>query len=137
MFYLMHPTKINSPLMQCCYSIYIFFYIYSLFFDSPLSAVVQTVDLTVWLLQLELVGHRRGDLHKVNLVSNLNCSCYSGTDAFLKVSLPGDKVFRSAQSMLFVVKAQQVSLFTPSSSAYTFRPRKQFMAVTPEMMTSR
>ncbi len=99
--------------------------------------MVQTVDLTVWLLQLELVGHRRGDLHEVNLVSNLNCSCYSGTDAFLKVSLPGDKVFRSAQSMLFVVKAQQVSLFTPSSSAYIFRPRKQFMAVTPEMMTSR
>ena len=49
-------------------------YITTLLSDSPLPAVIQAVDLTVRLLQVELVGHRRRDLREVDLVSNLKYS---------------------------------------------------------------
>ena len=64
---------------------------------SPLSAVVQAIDLAMRLLQVELVGHGRGNLRDLNLVSNLKYSL-SEELTVLSRSLPEDTVCRSVQS---------------------------------------
>ena len=71
--YVVNPAQINFQLLQCCYSIILSVSNY-LLSDSPLPAVVQAVDLSMRLLQVELVSHRRGDLREVNFVSNLKYS---------------------------------------------------------------